>query len=232
MDTCGHSPYVTSSLTIGWVCRLKLLLALAWAVILGFKSRGLHDDILLSQIRDPQPAGPGPSIYIPQEYGGPVIPPGTGIHFHRLLRLAGLRWNYSSPLPHDYITKSSLYRLGTGHTENIFSFIASFLVAVETCPQSCSLATVVVLLLVYTAVTWQWVYTSVTPSHMLTITKFSVNVRKYFPRSVPSTRAHTWTGFYVRRLTSVKIFVLQFRNGFSNSKDDAVGNIERISTRR
>jgi hypothetical protein len=26
----------------------------------------------------PQPGGPGPRIYIPQEWGGPVIPPGTG----------------------------------------------------------------------------------------------------------------------------------------------------------
>jgi hypothetical protein len=34
------------------VCRLQLLLALASAVILGPKSRGTHDHILLSQIRD------------------------------------------------------------------------------------------------------------------------------------------------------------------------------------
>jgi hypothetical protein len=27
----------------------------------------------------PQPGGPGPCIYIPQEQGGPVIPPGTGL---------------------------------------------------------------------------------------------------------------------------------------------------------
>jgi hypothetical protein len=31
MNICGHSPYVTFSLTIGWVCRLQLLLALASA---------------------------------------------------------------------------------------------------------------------------------------------------------------------------------------------------------
>jgi hypothetical protein len=28
-------------------------------------------------------------IYIPQEHGDPVIPPGTGLPFYRLLRLAG-----------------------------------------------------------------------------------------------------------------------------------------------
>jgi hypothetical protein len=39
--TCSHSPYVTSSLTRGCVCRLQLLLALARAVIIGSESRGL-----------------------------------------------------------------------------------------------------------------------------------------------------------------------------------------------
>jgi hypothetical protein len=36
----------------GWICRLKLLLVLASAVILGSNSRWTHDRILLSQIRD------------------------------------------------------------------------------------------------------------------------------------------------------------------------------------
>jgi hypothetical protein len=117
------------SLTRGRFCRLQLLLALAIADILGSKSRGAHDHIWLSQIRDspnlegqvpvfisprnsvaqlysqalgslpyfsafdsrlPQPVGPGPRIYIPQEQGGPGIPPGTGFPFRRLLRLARL----------------------------------------------------------------------------------------------------------------------------------------------
>jgi hypothetical protein len=39
----------------------------------------------------PQPGGAEPRIYIPQEQGGPVIPPGIGFPFHPLLRLAGLR---------------------------------------------------------------------------------------------------------------------------------------------
>jgi hypothetical protein len=52
LNTCSHSPYVTSSLTRGWVCRLKLLLALASVVISRSTSRGTHDHILLSQIRD------------------------------------------------------------------------------------------------------------------------------------------------------------------------------------
>jgi hypothetical protein len=52
---------------------LQLLLAFASAVILGSKSRGTRDHILLSQIRD--------------------------FPFRRLLRLAGLKWRYSTPPP-------------------------------------------------------------------------------------------------------------------------------------
>jgi hypothetical protein len=48
----------------------------------------------------PQPGGPGPSIYIPLEKCGPVIPLETGFPFRRLLRLAVLRWRYSTPQPH------------------------------------------------------------------------------------------------------------------------------------
>jgi hypothetical protein len=33
----------------------------------------------VSDLRLPQLGGPGPCIYIPQEEGGPVIPPGTGL---------------------------------------------------------------------------------------------------------------------------------------------------------
>jgi hypothetical protein len=63
----------TLSLTRGRVCRLQFLLVLASAVILRSESRGTRDHILLSQIRD--------------------------IPFCRLLRLAGLRWRYSTPPP-------------------------------------------------------------------------------------------------------------------------------------
>jgi hypothetical protein len=52
LNTFDYSPYITSSLTKGWVCRLQLLLALASAVILGSESRRTHDHILLSQTRD------------------------------------------------------------------------------------------------------------------------------------------------------------------------------------
>jgi hypothetical protein len=50
LNPCGRSPYVTSSLTREWVCRLQLLLVLANSVILWSESRETHDHILLSQI--------------------------------------------------------------------------------------------------------------------------------------------------------------------------------------
>jgi hypothetical protein len=50
--TCGHSPYVTSSLMRGWVYCLQLLLVLTSAVILRSESCGTDNRILLSQIRD------------------------------------------------------------------------------------------------------------------------------------------------------------------------------------
>jgi hypothetical protein len=93
LNTCGYSPCVTSTLTRGRVCRLQLLLVLASAVVLRPESLWPHDHILLSQIRDsPNLEG--------QEQGGPVIRPGTGFLFCRLLRLAGLRCRYSTPPPH------------------------------------------------------------------------------------------------------------------------------------
>jgi hypothetical protein len=84
----------------------------------------------LSDSRLPQPGGPGPRIYIPQEEGGPVIPPGIGFPFRRLLRLAGLRWRYSYPPPRgvttvlsistfDEILENWYYRVK--HTDNIIS---------------------------------------------------------------------------------------------------------------
>jgi hypothetical protein len=74
--------FVVPSLMRGWVCNLLLLLVLASAVPLRSESCGIQDHILLSQfLRLPQPEGPGPHIYIPQEQGGLDIPPGTGFPF-------------------------------------------------------------------------------------------------------------------------------------------------------
>jgi hypothetical protein len=85
------------SLTRGLVCNLlvQLLLGLARAATLWFKSRRTHNHMRL-----PQPGGTGPRIYIPQGQGGPVIRPGKGFRYRRLLGLAGLRWGYSNPPSH------------------------------------------------------------------------------------------------------------------------------------
>jgi hypothetical protein len=82
--------FVAPSLTRGRVCNLlvQLLLGLAIAVTLGSKSRRTHSHILLSHLRLPQSGGPGSRIYIPREQGGPVIPPGIGFPFCRLVQLA------------------------------------------------------------------------------------------------------------------------------------------------
>jgi hypothetical protein len=79
-------------LTRGRFCRLQLLLVLASAVIFGSEPRGTHDHILLSQIRD--------------------------FPFRRLLRLAGLRWRYSTPLPVQFL----LYSIVKDCTENTVSY--------------------------------------------------------------------------------------------------------------
>jgi hypothetical protein len=58
----------------------------------------------VSDSRLPPPGGPGPRIYISQYQGGPVIPPGTGFPCRRLLRLAGIRWRYSTRLHKGWTT--------------------------------------------------------------------------------------------------------------------------------
>jgi hypothetical protein len=73
----------TPSLMRGWVCNLQFN---QWS-----ESRRTRNHTLLSYQRLPQPGGPGSRIYISQEQGGPVTPPGTGFPLRRLLRLGGLR---------------------------------------------------------------------------------------------------------------------------------------------
>jgi hypothetical protein len=69
LNTYGHSTYVTSSLTRGWLCRLQLLLALASAFILRSEPRRTHDRILLFRIRG------SPNLGTRSPY---LYPPGTG----------------------------------------------------------------------------------------------------------------------------------------------------------
>jgi hypothetical protein len=102
----------------------------------------------VSDSRFPQPGGRSPRIYIPQEQGGPVVPPGTGFPFHRLLRLAELRWRYWSPPPHWIRLFSFHYTLSiwynTDFVENTAfnssSIVACVFVTSGTCLQSRCLA--------------------------------------------------------------------------------------------
>jgi hypothetical protein len=63
-----YIPYVMSSLTRGWICRLQLLLTLASELTLRYESRGAHGHTFtISDSILPHPGGPGPRIHIPQE---------------------------------------------------------------------------------------------------------------------------------------------------------------------
>jgi hypothetical protein len=90
-DSCGFVCMRHSlSMTRGRVYRLLLLLALASAVIFGSEFRGTRAHILLSQIRD--------------------------FPFRRLLRLAILRWRYSTPSPHGIAAETRLHMFYCPHT--------------------------------------------------------------------------------------------------------------------
>jgi hypothetical protein len=80
LNTCGHSPYVTSP-TRGWVCRLQLLLARQCSHSQVWFPRDSRPHFTVSDSRLSQPGWPGPRIYIPQEQGGPVIPQPLGSLF-------------------------------------------------------------------------------------------------------------------------------------------------------
>jgi hypothetical protein len=85
LNTCSyivHSPYVTSSLKRGCVCRLQLLLVLASAVILRSESRGTHDHILLPQIWDsPNLEGQVPTFTSPRNRVARLYPHTLGSIF-------------------------------------------------------------------------------------------------------------------------------------------------------
>jgi hypothetical protein len=104
----------------GSVFYCKMLLGLARAVALRSKSCRTHGHILLSDLRLPQPGVPGPRIYIPQEQGDPVIPPGTGF-FKPIIRLIDHKSVHGSELSGTYLTQlnnSSLSHCLTRHVKS------------------------------------------------------------------------------------------------------------------
>jgi hypothetical protein len=122
LNPCGHSPYVKSSRQRGCVSRLRLLLALASAAILGSESRRTDENILLLQIRDsPKLECQFPVFIPPREQGGPVIPPGTGFTFRRLVQFPELRLKYSTPPPHGIPRNIHTYFLKYMLLQNCYS---------------------------------------------------------------------------------------------------------------
>jgi hypothetical protein len=110
LNTCRHCPYVTSSLTRRWVCRLQLSLALANAVVLMSESRRSHDQILLPQIRDSlNLEGQVPIFMSPRNRVTQLYFQALGFPFPRLIRPAELRWKYSTPLPPGGLWSSELF---------------------------------------------------------------------------------------------------------------------------
>jgi hypothetical protein len=132
------------SLTREQVCRSQLLPVLASAVILGSESHGTRDHILLSLIRDfSQPGGPGPSIYIPQEQGGPVTPQALGSLFVASYDSRGYGGGIRTRLHAGYLMFNcngsySLCDLGTDRTENTVKNSSSVVSAAVTAVTSCN----------------------------------------------------------------------------------------------
>jgi hypothetical protein len=82
LNTCRYSPFVTSSLTRGWVGCLQFLLALANEVFLGSESHGNHDHILLPQTRDsPNLKGQVRVFISPTNRGAQLYPQALGSLF-------------------------------------------------------------------------------------------------------------------------------------------------------
>jgi hypothetical protein len=97
LNTCGRSPYVTSSLTSGWSVVYNCCWPSPAYLFSGPSPAGLMTTFYCLRFETPRTWRSSPRIYIPQQQGGPVIPPGTGFSFCRLLLLAGLRWRCFEP---------------------------------------------------------------------------------------------------------------------------------------
>jgi hypothetical protein len=74
----------------------------------GYSPTGLRIIFYCLRSESPPNLGGQVPVFIPQEQGGPVILPGIGYLFRRLLRLSGLRLRYSSPPPHGVSSDFSL----------------------------------------------------------------------------------------------------------------------------
>jgi hypothetical protein len=160
LNTCGYSPYVTSSLTRGCICRLHLLLVLASTVILRSETHGTHDHILhgthdhilLSQIQDSPNLGGGqvPVFISPRNRVARLYPQALGSHFVTSYDSQGYGRGIRPCLHTGKIDQNfnclHLHSLGTDCIENTTSnsfsiFVWVFVSVVTSCLPSHCLAT-------------------------------------------------------------------------------------------
>jgi hypothetical protein len=133
-NTYGYSPYITSSVTRGWVCRLQFMLVLASAVTLGSESRRTRDCILLSQIRDSPnleghfPVFISPRIRVaklyPQALGSLSLPPTTR---RAMVEKFEPSWcsQYIASARTTHRKHNTVLLLGVDHIENRASYIVA-----------------------------------------------------------------------------------------------------------
>jgi hypothetical protein len=104
LNTCCFSPYVTSSLTRGWVCHLQLLPGFASAVILRSEYSGTHNHILLSQFRESANLeGQAPIFISPRNTVTQLYPQALGSLFIISYDWQGYGGGYSTPPPRGVI---------------------------------------------------------------------------------------------------------------------------------
>jgi hypothetical protein len=89
------------------------------------------DHILLPHLRLPWRARS--SYLYPPGTGWPSYIPGTGFPVCRFLRLAGLRWRYSTPPSHGKLLTCTAYEISARTARKIPLLCCSAIVAVETC---------------------------------------------------------------------------------------------------
>jgi hypothetical protein len=121
-----------------WVCSLQLLLALAIAVILRSDSRGTHDHILLSQIRDsPNLESHVPLVISPRNRVAQLYPPALGSVFVPRRANVEVFEPASTREPTGSPQLSSRQLLGTDYIENTVSNSNSIAVCVFVAAGTC-----------------------------------------------------------------------------------------------
>jgi hypothetical protein len=138
LNTCGDSPYVTSSLTRGWVCRVQLLLVVASAVNSGPSPTGLMTTFYCLRFQTPPTwRARSPYLYSPGT-GRPSYssPPTTHRAMVEVFDPASTRGSWAHTRN---CLSGLLYNHGTHPIENtasnssIAASVSVAVVAVETC---------------------------------------------------------------------------------------------------